>query len=73
MNKEVSRLKVMVNGEKQCFDEEISIAEMIRHFGIESKRMAVEVNGQVIKRSLWSAHMISENDQIEILEFVGGG
>ncbi|WP_245202437.1 sulfur carrier protein ThiS [Staphylococcus agnetis] len=35
--------------------------------------MAIEINGHVVKRSVWPQYTLSECDQIEILEFVGGG
>nr|WP_257489890.1 sulfur carrier protein ThiS [Staphylococcus chromogenes] len=54
-------------------NEEATVFDIIQQFGIESKRMVVELNGHVVKRSLWDKQSLSDNDRIEILEFVGGG
>ncbi|EKU48607.1 sulfur carrier protein ThiS [Staphylococcus massiliensis] len=66
-------MKVQVNGETHEFQEGTTISDIIDHFNIESKRMAVELNEQVIKRSEWSERKIEPNDKLELLEFVGGG
>ncbi|ARJ51213.1 sulfur carrier protein ThiS [Staphylococcus lutrae] len=66
-------MNVFVNGEKQNFEEGTTIQEVLNHFGIEAKRMAVERNAQVIKRSEWATTEVREADQLELLEFVGGG
>ncbi|MEJ7243151.1 sulfur carrier protein ThiS [Staphylococcus caprae] len=46
---------------------------MLDHFGIEAKRMAVERNAAVVKRSEWSTTEVRQADQLELLEFAGGG
>ena len=35
--------------------------------------MAVAINMQVIKKSLWESYVLQNGDEIEILDFVGGG
>ncbi|CAD7360512.1 MULTISPECIES: sulfur carrier protein ThiS [Staphylococcus] len=66
-------MQVYVNGERQLFDEGTTIRDILNHFGIESKRMAVERNEEVVKRSEWDTTEVREDDQLELLEFVGGG
>ncbi|RTX67091.1 sulfur carrier protein ThiS [Staphylococcus hyicus] len=71
--KEVSLMSLNINGDAFEIDRLMTIAELIECLEIEGKRIAIELNGQVIKRSLWPTYTLSDNDQIEILEFVGGG
>ncbi|MBI5973989.1 sulfur carrier protein ThiS [Staphylococcus canis] len=66
-------MEVIVNGETQEFKEGITIQHVLDHFEIESKRMAVERNAEVVKRSEWSTTEVRPNDRLELLEFVGGG
>ncbi len=66
-------MQVYVNGERQLFDKGTTIRDILNHFGIESKRMAVERNEEVVKRSEWDTTEVREDDQLELLEFVGGG
>ncbi|UXS75259.1 sulfur carrier protein ThiS [Staphylococcus chromogenes] len=66
-------MNVEINGQFQLLNEGATVLDIIQQFGIESKRMVVELNGHVVKRSLWDKQSLSDNDRIEILEFVGGG
>lgn len=66
-------MEVFVNGEKQQFEEGTTVQDILDHFGIEAKRMAVERNAEVVKRSEWSTMEVRQADQLELLEFVGGG
>lgn len=66
-------MEVFVNGEKQQFEEGTTVQDILNHFGIEAKRMAVERNAEVVKRSEWSTTEVRQADQLELLEFVGGG
>ncbi|WP_086428340.1 sulfur carrier protein ThiS [Staphylococcus cornubiensis] len=66
-------MEVFVNGEKQQFEEGTTVQDILDHFGIEAKRMAVERNAEVVKRSKWSTTEVRQADQLELLEFVGGG
>lgn len=66
-------MKVKVNGDTHEFKNGTTVTQMLQCFDIESKRMAIEINGHVVKRSVWPQYTLSECDQIEILEFVGGG
>jgi sulfur carrier protein len=41
--------------------------------GLEGKRIAVEVNGEVVPRSRWGAALLADGDRVEIVGAVGGG
>ncbi|MCS4486463.1 sulfur carrier protein ThiS [Staphylococcus americanisciuri] len=66
-------IAIYVNGERQQFESETTIQDVLNHFGIEAKRMAVEHNEAVVKRSLWATTYLRPDDRLELLEFVGGG
>ena len=66
-------MEIYVNGERQQFQEETTIQDVLNHFGIEAKRMAVEHNEMVVKRSAWATTYLRPDDRLELLEFVGGG
>ncbi|REI24304.1 thiamine biosynthesis protein ThiS [Staphylococcus felis] len=67
------KVEVIVNGEVQTFQEHTTIQDILNHFEIEAKRIAVELNAKVVKRSEWSTTKVRPNDRLELLEFVGGG
>ena len=65
-------MQVCVNGETietSC----ASLAELITKLELPAARIAVELNREVVRRNDWSGTMLSENDRIEIVHFVGGG
>lgn len=66
-------MKVFVNGEEREFEEELSVAELIRRLGLLSIRVAVERNKSIVSRQNWESEIVSEGDRLEIVHFVGGG
>ncbi|UXR78684.1 MULTISPECIES: sulfur carrier protein ThiS [unclassified Staphylococcus] len=66
-------IEIQVNGERQQFQSDTTIQDVLNHFGIEAKRMAVEHNETVVKRSEWASTYLRPDDRLELLEFVGGG
>ncbi len=64
---------VTVNGERKEFKEGILLSEMIDGLNLPEARIAVEINRNVVRKSLWSETEISDSDVIEIVHFVGGG
>ena len=51
----------------------MSVRELLEHLGIDPRRVAVEHNFTILKRDRYAITMIGEGDQVEIVNFVGGG
>ncbi len=51
----------------------LSIDALLEHLQIDPRRVAVERNFVVVKRDLYVTTIVDEGDQIEIVNFVGGG
>jgi thiamine biosynthesis protein ThiS len=66
-------INVTVNGEEREVSEKITLAELIQILELPSERVAVELNREVVRRANWQNTQLNENDQIEIVHFVGGG
>lgn len=66
-------MKVTVNGEERECAEGTSLALLIGDLGIKVKVMAAAVNMNVVKKADWESHVLSPDDKIELLHFVGGG
>jgi thiamine biosynthesis protein ThiS len=62
-----------INGESRTIPVVANVEELIRHLGIASTRIAVEVNRKIIRRGEWTETPISDHDRVEIVQFVGGG
>ena len=51
----------------------LSVAALLAQLDIDGRRVAVEHNGLVIKRDRYATTRIDEGDEVEIVNFVGGG
>jgi thiazole synthase len=69
-------LRILVNGaprEIAAGPPEPTIARLLRDAGLEGKRVAVEVNGDVVPRAEHGTRRLREGDRVEMVTFVGGG
>lgn len=66
-------MRVYVNGEVKELSGPTSLAELITQLDLPAARIAVELNRNVVRRSEWSVTMLHDDDQLEIVHFVGGG
>ena len=62
----------MINGEKTDVDGK-SLLEYLISFGYDTKRVAVEFNGNILPKADYDKTVLSDGDKIEIVSFVGGG
>jgi thiamine biosynthesis protein ThiS len=66
-------MRVVINGEPQTLAHDVTIARLIDQLGLNERRIAVEVNREIVGREAYKHHSLAENDEIEIVHFVGGG
>ena len=67
------RVQVILNGEQQTLSEGLTIAGLIDHLGLNQRRIAVEVNREIVAREQYTVRALANGDQVEIVHFVGGG
>jgi thiazole synthase len=66
-------LKITLNGDLFEIAGPLTISALLSQLEVDSRRVAVEHNLIVLKRALYETTVIDEGDQIEIVNFVGGG
>jgi len=66
-------LEIKINGESRDVPDQVTIEELVVLLGLKTDRLAVERNRSVVSRAQWSSVDLEDNDQIEIIHFVGGG
>lgn len=66
-------MRLTVNGEVREAPDSATIADLLASLEIEGARVAVERNREIAPKSLWSQIALAEGDQLEIVQFVGGG
>jgi thiamine biosynthesis protein ThiS len=64
---------ISLNGEPHQLAGPLSIAALLAQLDIDARRVAVEHNLTVVKRTAFDRTIVSDGDQIEIVNFVGGG
>ena len=62
-----------LNGEPYSVAAPLSIDALLEHLQIDARRVAVERNQIVVKRAAYDSTVVAEGDEIEIVNFVGGG
>lgn len=66
-------MQVMVNGEQREVPDGTSAAQLLEMLHITPERVVVEVNLTILKRVQHAATALKPGDQVEIVQFVGGG
>jgi sulfur carrier protein len=66
-------MRCTVNGRPREQAEPATVLALVRDMDLEDKRIAVEVNGEVVPRSRWATATLAEGDRVEIVGAVGGG
>ena len=66
-------MKIFLNGEQRELAAESTLAELLDSAGYRDKRVAVEINRQIVSRSAHADHRIQAGDRIEIVHAIGGG
>lgn len=67
------RVHVIINGEAETLTAGLTVAELIGQLGLNQRRIAVELNREIVAREWYGERALREGDQIEIVHFVGGG
>lgn len=65
-------MNIQINGEVRVVSRN-TVLEMLQGLDIDPKRVAVELNGDILPKAEYAARGLSDGDKIEIVHFVGGG
>jgi sulfur carrier protein len=65
--------RIQLNGRKLELKNKHTILTLLKRYKIESKKIAVELNGRIINRNKYKIVYLKNKDKIEIVHFIGGG
>ena len=68
-----AQMKVFVNGDERELCAPLTIAGLLAGEGQSGRRVAVEVNREIVPRSIHAVHVLGEGDRVEIIQAIGGG
>jgi sulfur carrier protein len=66
-------MNISVNGEIRTIEANSNLAQLLEALDLQGKRIAVEVNRDIVPRSEYVSFVLSDNDQVEIVNAIGGG
>lgn len=66
-------MNIVLNGKPQQLPGPLTVAQLLESLNMPTRGVAVEVNLQIVPRSLHAEHQLREGDQLEVVSLVGGG
>ena len=66
-------LTIQLNGEAKQVQASTSVAALLEAAGYAERRVAVEINREIVPKSAHSQHLLHEGDRVEIVHALGGG
>ena len=67
------RLRILLNGEPRELPDGTTVARLLEELGMAGRRVAVEVNEEIVPRSEHAARRLREGDRVEVVQAIGGG
>ena len=66
-------MNIILNGTKSEYPDKLSANELLHSLGLADKRLALEINEEIVSRSTFDSHIINPGDRVEIVHAIGGG
>ena len=71
--KKIKKIKIKVNGKAQTITDKSKISDLVKNLKIPMKKVAIELNQEIIDKKNINKISLKKNDKIEIVHFIGGG
>ena len=71
--KKLKKIKIKLNGKSSIINDNLSLLNYIKGLKIPLKKVAIELNQEIIDKNKLNLIKIKKNDKIEIVHFIGGG
>lgn len=66
-------MRISINGEDRTVEGVSNVAELVAFLGLETRKVAVERNLEIVPRGLHTATPVADGDRFEVVTFIGGG
>ena len=71
--KKIKKIKIRVNGKVKYISDNYHMSDLVKNLKIPIKKVAIELNQEIIDKKKISKINLKKNDKIEIVHFIGGG
>ena len=71
--KKIKKIKIKINGKFSIINENLALSIFLKQLNIPLKKVAIELNLEIIDKNKINKIKLKQNDKIEIVHFIGGG
>ena len=71
--KKIKKIKIKINGKFLMINENLNLLDFLKQLNIPLKKVAIELNQEIIDKNKTKKIKLKKNDKIEIVHFIGGG
>ena len=71
--KKINKIKIKLNGKEKLIDNNTKIQKFINDLKIPIKKVAIELNREILDKKKLNKIKLKKNDKVEIVHFIGGG
>ena len=71
--KKIKKIKIKVNGKIKMIKDGSNLLNLIKNLKISTKKVAIEMNKEIVDKKNLNIIKLKVNDKIEIVHFIGGG
>ncbi|MHB1057862.1 MAG: sulfur carrier protein ThiS [Rhodanobacter sp.] len=68
-----ARMQIILNGQSRDCDPATTVAQLLEQAGYAGRRVAVELNQEIVPRSRHASQSLADGDRLEIVHAIGGG
>jgi sulfur carrier protein len=66
-------MKIVLNGREEDVASNVTLADLVASTGLAGRRVAIEVNREIVPRSDYAARLLAAGDRVEVVHAIGGG
>lgn len=66
-------MNIVLNGDTRQLPQNATVLDLLQTENLLERRVAVEVNGEIVTRSRHASHLLQDDDVVEIVHALGGG
>jgi sulfur carrier protein len=66
-------MQITLNGEAKTLETPVTVAALLETLGLAGRRVAVEINREIVPRSRHGEVVLNDRDRVEVVRAIGGG
>lgn len=66
-------MEIIVNGEARQVPDDMGVPQLLEMLDLTGRRLALEINQEIVPRSLFATQHLNAGDRVEIVQAIGGG